>query len=150
MSEIVWIRSHVERCLQDIWDRCDVKPDGDGDYGYRWGTAACYIRVEGGDPPLVRVWAHAVVGVKPTVRLLREVNDLNTHTRTAHVVLGGQAVVVEHVLHPAGLDRDTLRHACSAVGAVADEIGATISAVYGGSTPFPADEDEDATDREAS
>jgi hypothetical protein len=32
MSEAVWIRSHVERLLQEEWHRCRVRPDGYGDY----------------------------------------------------------------------------------------------------------------------
>lgn len=148
MNQTTWIRSHVERCLQDIWDLPRVEPDADGDYPFRWGTAACFVRVEDDDPVLVRVWAYAVVGARPTAKLLQELNDVNRRSRTAHAYFGDGFVVVEQALHAAGVDRDTLSQACLAAGTVADDIGAMIAAVHGGTTPFPAG-DEPALDEEA-
>ena len=40
MTELLWVRSHVERLLQDEWDACRVAADDDGDYPFRRGTAA--------------------------------------------------------------------------------------------------------------
>jgi hypothetical protein len=31
MTEYVWFRSHVERLLQEIWDRRELVVDDDGD-----------------------------------------------------------------------------------------------------------------------
>src|SRR5438876_1766786 len=38
MTELMWIRSHVEVLLQREWDVCRVVPDADGDYPFRRGT----------------------------------------------------------------------------------------------------------------
>jgi hypothetical protein len=51
-------------------------------------------------------------------------------------------VVVEQALHADGVDRETLSQACSAVGSVADDIGAMVAAVHGGTTPFPVEAPE--------
>ncbi len=145
---MTWLRSHVERCLQDLWDRRDIGADGDGDYPFRWGSAACFVRVEPGDPPLVRVWAQAAVGVKRSAKLLAELNDVNQRTRTAHAFYADHLVVVEQPVHAGAVDRVTLQQACESVGTVADDIGTMIAAVHGGHTPFP---HEDATlDEQAS
>jgi hypothetical protein len=61
-------RSHVERCLQDIWDVCRVQHDHDGDYPFNSGTAACFVSVVKGDPIMVRVWALAVIGIERSER----------------------------------------------------------------------------------
>lgn len=66
---VVLLRSHVERCLQQIWDTPDLVTDTDGDYPYRWGTAACWVSVQP-DPPAVRVFGYAARGVRPTAALL--------------------------------------------------------------------------------
>ncbi len=141
MGEAAWVRSHVERCLQDEWEECRVVRDGDGDYPFRHGSAACYVRVEETSPVLVRVFAHAVVDVRRTARLLAELNDLNASARSAHVYWAGGLVVVEHALHAAAVDRETLGHACVAVGTVAADIGTLLAGVFGGHTPFAASEE---------
>ena len=61
----VLLRSHVERCLQDIWDTPDLVIDDDGDYPYRRGTAMCWVSPFDGPVPGVRVFAHAAYGLKP-------------------------------------------------------------------------------------
>lgn len=42
----VMLRSHVERCLQDIWDTRELGTDEDGDYPYRNGTAMCWVSAD--------------------------------------------------------------------------------------------------------
>ena len=83
----VLLRSHVERCLQDIWDVPDLVIDDDGDYPYRRGTAMCWVSPFDGPVPGVRVFAHAAYGLKPSAKLLREVNDLNVRSTWARVAL---------------------------------------------------------------
>ena len=63
-----WLRSHVERLLQDEWGVCRVVPDADGDYPYRSGTAACWVQVLDYERPMVRVFAHAAVGIPRSAR----------------------------------------------------------------------------------
>jgi hypothetical protein len=136
MDNLSMLRSHVERCLQDIWDVCRVAKDPDGDYPFRHGTASCFVRLEDGDPQLVRVFALAAVGVKRSAKLLAELNDINARCRTASVSWHQGAVMVEQPLHIAAVRRTTLRQACEAVGSVANDIGVMIAAVYGAETPF--------------
>lgn len=142
MSEEKWLRSHVERLLQDVWDVCRVRTDSDGDYPFRFGTASGYVRVEPGKPHMVRVFAFATVDTPRTAKLLTELNDINASCRTASVFWSGGAVIVQQAVLATALKRSTLRQAFEAVGSVADDIGSTISAVFGGRTPFEPGETE--------
>ena len=150
MGEMKLVRSHVERCLQEVWDVCRVKTDPDGDYPFSHGTAACFVRIERGDPILVRVFAYAVVGVNRSAKLLTELNDIAGRCRTVSLIWSDDAVIVSQVMHLKGLKRSTLAQACDAVGSVADDIGTMIAAVYGGSTPLGNDDAEAHPHREAS
>ena len=136
----VLLRSHVERCLQDIWDVHDLVIDDDGDYPYRHGTAMCWVSPFAGPVPGVRVFAHAAQQLKPSAKLLREVNDLNVRSVWARVAFQSGVVRVSAELHWAAVDRLALEQAARAVGEVADDIGALLATVYGGHTPFPAEE----------
>jgi hypothetical protein len=135
MGEMTLVRSHVERCLQDIWDQCRVHRDHDGDYPFTNGTASGFVRIDRGDPVVIRVWAFAVVGIERSGKLLKELNDINARCRTASVTWHHGAVIVSQVIHAGGVTRKTLRQAIESVGFVADDIGGTIAAVYGGGTP---------------
>ena len=85
----VWLRSHVERCLEDIWERFPLETDGDGDWPFRFGTAGCWVHVEPDGVGTVRVVAIAARELKRSAKLLAEVNDVNARTLTAHAYFTG-------------------------------------------------------------
>ena len=140
MNNAMFVRSHVERCLQDAWGVCHLETDGDGDYPFHVGSAACYVRVDP-DGALVRVFAVAVNGVRSTGKLLAEINDINVRSRTAYVILADDQVLVTQTVAPEGCSAETLEQACDAVSTVANDVGGMIAAVFGGSTPFSVKEE---------
>ena len=140
MSEVMWIRSHVERLLQDEWNVGRVTVDEDGDYPFRTGTAACWVRVLDSNPVMVRVFAHAAFGVRPTLKLMIELNDIQNRTLSATVSLRDGVVMVSQTISPVGLTRPVLCQAVHAVGGVADDIGLLLASMFNGSTPYPAEE----------
>jgi Putative bacterial sensory transduction regulator len=131
------LRSHVERCLQDVWEQHELIIDGDGDYPYRWGTAACWVAVQSGPSMAVRVFAHAAHGLKRTAKLLTEINEVNARSRWARVFWDHGRVIVAAELPWTAIDRPALDQFMRSVGTVADDIGAMLAAVYGGQTPLP-------------
>jgi hypothetical protein len=147
-QEVQWLRAHVRQCLQEMWDVGRVEIDNDGDIPFRAGVAAGWISAVAGEPPLIRVWAHAAFGVKPTAAVLREINDINRRSRTAHVYWADGLVVVEQTLHADGVDVATIEQAWRAVCVVANDLGPMLAAVHGGATPFPTEE-EPVDDRDA-
>jgi hypothetical protein len=134
----VFVRSHVERCLADMLGACRVPADQDGDYFFRSGSAACYVRVEDQDPVIVRVFAIAATGVSRSAKLLVEINEVNTRSRSAWVTWAAGQVVVSQAPTAESVTVQTLDQACGAVVRVANEIGAVIAAMFGGATPFTA------------
>ena len=140
MQELVWFRSHVERLLQHMWGPAAVSADPDGDYPFRYGRAACWVRVEPGSPMSVRVTGHAAYGVKRSAKLLVELNDISSRSRFTSVLWAGGVVVCEYALPADAANAETLEMACGMVGAQANDLGPLLAAVYGGSTPFEAEE----------
>lgn len=136
MSKVKWLRSHVERCLQDIWDECRVEKDSDGDYPFRYGSTQGFVRIEPGQPDVVRVFAYASLDTPRSAKLLTELNDVASRCRTVSLRWRGGAVIVEQVLQANAVKRSTLRQAFQAVSFVADDIGTLIATVYGGATPY--------------
>lgn len=142
MSKQKWFHSYVEECLREIWKPRAPEPDSDGDYVFRRGTACGYVRSEAGPPRLVRVFAYAAIEVPRSAKLLTELNDIDGRCRAVSVSWHHGAVIVEHVILAKGVKPKTLHIACKSVGGVAEDIGAMIATVYGGRTPFAADDAE--------
>jgi len=138
----VLLRSHLERCLQDIWDTRELMTDTDQDYPYRHGTAMCWVSLLDGPAPGVRVFAHAAYALRTSAKLLREVNELNVRSRWAKVAYHDGIVRVSAELHWGAVDRLAMEQAIRVVGEVADDIGSLLATVYGGSTPFPPELEE--------
>jgi hypothetical protein len=131
----------------DIRKNCHILADDDGDFPFRFQSAACYIRVEEDPPHLVRIFAVAASGVPRSSKLLTELNDVNSSSRTALAYWNNHTVLVEHTLHPTAVNAASLARSCQSVGTVAADIGELVAAVYGGRTPFSASAevlDEDA------
>jgi hypothetical protein len=150
MGKTTLVRSHVERCLQDIWDVCRVETDHDGDHPFSRGTSMCFVRVERGKPIAIRVFGYAVIDIERSGKLLKELNDINGRCRFVAVRWQGNAVIVEQVISLDGLTRGSLREACNSVSFVADDIGPMIATVFGGSLPNETDDASTHPHREAS
>lgn len=135
--EETWLRSHVERFLQDIWKVHRVAVDGDGDFPYRWGSAACWVSLASCcEPVTVDVIARAASGVPRSGKLLREINEVNRASRLTTVFWSKGSIIVKASLPGSAVDRDTLGHLTRTVAETADHIGPMITSVYGGATPF--------------
>ena len=147
--ELRWLRAYVIDCLEETFGE-PPDTDGAGEPAFRQGTAACFVNCHDGGFPVVRVWAVAVTGVRSSAKLLREINDVNALTKTAHVYYSDGLVYVEQTLHAHGVDDQTLGQAVVAVSGVANDIGSLMAMTFGGDTPYPADlEDVDAHDEAA-
>jgi hypothetical protein len=135
------VRSHVERCLQDIWEvEGGPEFDDEGDYPFRTGSCLGWVRVEPQPPILVRVFAHVAYDVKRSAALLQELNALNVRSRLATLCWADRTVAVHSALPVEALDRANLRLVLDTVTKVADDISELIAAVFGGRVPWPAQE----------
>jgi type III secretion system-like peptide-binding chaperone len=137
MSELMWIRSHVERLLQDEWRACRVVADDEGDYPFRDGTAACWVSVLDTPPVMVRVFAHAACGLRPSLELLTELNEIQLRALSVAVMLHDDVVIVQQTISPLDLSGPVLAQTLRAVGGVADDIGILLASMFNGVTPYP-------------
>lgn len=80
-------------------------------------------------------------GVRRTAqpRLLHELNDISARATSPHLLLDGDAVVVQQTLHPAGVTSATLDQACTEVAQIASHVGPLLVAVHGAAAPCPAE-----------
>lgn len=134
-------RSHVERCLQDIWEVPGLEVDGDGDYPFRTKFCHGWVRVEQQPPRLVRAFVHVAYDVKRSAALLAEINSLNVRSRLATVCWSDRTVSVNAALPVETLDRQSLRFALDAVTGVADDVSELIVAVFGGQATLPSQQE---------
>jgi hypothetical protein len=139
MSQALWVRSHVEQLLEQEWDLCRVQADGDGDYPFRRGPAMCWVSVLETEPPMVRVFAHAALGVGRSAKLLRELNEIQHRALSARVELVHDLVLVSQTVSAYGLTGPVLAQAMEEVAATASHVGPLLVAMFGGTTPFESD-----------
>ena len=149
MNETAWLRSHVERCLEDYWGAYPLIVDDDGDYPFRCGTACCFVSIVYGDPHVIRVWAFAARVPRRSLKFLAELNEINQRARSLNVYWDGESVIVEQTIHAGGLSEETLKDACRSVGSASDDIGILLAAMFGGETPYPALDTEDQEEESA-
>lgn len=136
MAYVDLARSHVKECLREAFELPQLIVDEDGDVPFHQGTAVYFVSIRL-DGKKVKVWSQAVVGIKPTAGVLREVNEVNAGMEHARAFITRQRLVIEGVLPTDGLTPEDLRDLCLEVGVAADEIGTMISAVHGGEVARP-------------
>lgn len=136
MGDVSWLRTQVEHALAEAWGREQVRPDCDGDYGFRSDTAMGWVRLPDDPQAGVTVVAVAAHDVRPLKAVLREVNELNMAAGPAKVVLDEGWVSIESVLEPERVDAASLDRACRHVMSIASRVGPLFAAVHGGRTPF--------------
>ena len=127
-----WFRAFVERSLQEVWESSEVFQDEDGDYPYSDGSAMAYVSIDP-EPKLgVCVWSYAAHGVKGSVSVLRELNDLNTGARLCKVMWHDGAIRVELRLPADQVFVESLERACGHVQAMTSDIAELFAVVHGG------------------
>lgn len=146
--ELTWLRSYVLRCLEDAFGE-PPELDGAGEPAFRQGTAVCFVTCHDPGFPVVSVSAMAVLRVRSSAKLLKEINDVNARTQTAHVYYDDTVVHVEQNLHAYGVNDQTLGQAVLAVSKLANDIGSLMAMTFGGDTPYPTEEEADARDEAA-
>ncbi|HET7304477.1 MAG TPA: YbjN domain-containing protein [Segeticoccus sp.] len=136
MGDASWLRTQVEHALAEVWGPEHVRPDCDGDYGFRSDTAMGWVRLAEDPRADVTVVAVAAHDVRPLKAVLREVNEINMAAGRAKVGLDGGWVTVETTVEPDRVDAETLDAACHHVMSIASRVGPLFATVHGGRTPF--------------
>jgi hypothetical protein len=130
--EAEWFGAFVERLMEQVMELPKVVPDEDGDYPFGEDGTTAYVTVEPAPALGVCVWSYAALGVKGTVKVLREVNDLNISSRLCKVVWRGGVVRVELRLPADQVSAESLKRACGHVEGISSDIGQMFAVVHGG------------------
>lgn len=139
MTEMVWLRSHVERCLQHVWENASLEVDEDGDYRFRSESGMGWVSIDDGRPPMVTLWVMAVTGVKSSAGLLREINEINGRSCAAQAILSCGNVIVRYRLPAEAVTPTTFEFAVHSVCTMTDDVGPMIASVYGGEIAIPSE-----------
>jgi hypothetical protein len=131
-NEAEWFRAFVERSLQQVWESQEIVHDDDGDYPFGDESTTAYVTVEEQQGLGVCVWSCAAWGVKGTVRVLREVNDLNLSSRLCKVMWRNGVIRVELRLPADQVSAESLGRASAHVASIASDIGQMFAVVHGG------------------
>ena len=127
---------HVERCIERDFGITGVEQDDDGDYGVMGHGRPVWIRpLHGSEPPLVRLWSPAAYDVKPTVALLRELNDINADAQQLRVAIRHKSVVVSAELEMEALTAGQIGRLAGEIGTTAEGVGEMIATIFGGMQP---------------
>ncbi|MDP9183896.1 MAG: YbjN domain-containing protein [Actinomycetota bacterium] len=138
------LEHHVKRMLMHDMELTyvDVQEDQDGDFGVSTDDGVrVYARlIYDAAQVWVRLWTEAAHGLRPTVKLLREVNEINRHHVGCRVLLTEDGTLVV----AAEVRAESVEHGelGTLVGILSDtvvEIGELIQIVYGVAAPSPND-----------
>ena len=127
-----WFGAFVECSLVEAFELDEVVQDEDGDYPFGDGTTTVYVTVEPVPGLGVCVWSYAARGVKRSMSVLREINDLNAQSRLSKVMWLHGAIRVELRLPADQVSAQSLARACGHVEGTAADIGQMFAVVHGG------------------
>lgn len=142
MNRAGMVRSYVETMIESMTGCDRAQVDDDGDYPVRWRNALYYVRVDGGEHPVVRIFSVAVAGVEPSGELLEALNEINAKVAFARVFHVKGQVLFETELFGETLDDHEFDNACVAVASATDYYGPLVADRFGGSTAFEHEKDQ--------
>lgn len=136
MSDLV-LHHHIQRCLQRDLGLPLHEADDDGDYVAYVEGHPVWVRplLDDGPVALVRVWSPVIHQIKPTLAVLREVNELNLGLRLIRLVVAGKTILASVELELMSVEPGELGRIIRHVGNTAVHVGELITAVHGGALP---------------
>jgi hypothetical protein len=135
---------HVQRMLMHDLDLsyAQVEVDDDGDVCLFFEDDLLVIArlVTHDGQEWVRLWSVAATGLRRNAKLLREVNEINSHLFAARVLLTDfGALIVSGELLAESLGKGELGTLARIIGDTVNDVGTLVQLVFGGA----ADENED-------
>jgi hypothetical protein len=133
-DELLPIVDSVEAALVECFGPDVLLREDDGDYVLSAYGVPVYARILAGDPARLRIFALVIEDVDDSAELLAEVNALNNGYGFVKVVWHERMLVVEGDLVAETMDAPEAMALYDRVRHVADELGPSLAAVYGGRT----------------
>lgn len=132
---------HLQRMLMRDLELtlAQVKPEDDGEIAVVGDEGVVLYARLFGDQVWARLWAVAARNLKPSAKLLREVNEHNQALCGARAFLHDGQLVVVGEMPAASLEPGDLRLLADEIVSCALEVGSLVQVVYGGTAPSSAD-----------
>src|ERR1044071_4465385 len=116
MADTEKLRHHLEDMLKDHLAVSELVTDAEGDYPVRAGSAKYYVRLDDEvDPPVVRIYAHILVGVQASAKLYETLNAVNGHITFGRMFHQGEAVFAATELVAESMDPGELAQSCESI-----------------------------------
>ncbi len=132
MDEMLAIVSNVEEVLERCFGPDVRAQNADGDYELSSYGVPVYARVVSDEPPRVRIFAEVISDIEATPELLHELNALNLGYGFVKVLWIEGKLIVEGDLVAESIDPPEVTALFERVRHVAEELGPSLAAVYGG------------------
>lgn len=127
-------RDRVVDVLVEVFGEDVVHTDEHGDFQLGLFGVPVYARYTRGAPSYLTIFANVLYDVAESAELLAEVNKLNGNARPAKVVVDEGVVTVCGALVAATIDAPEVAALVTEVRNVADGLGPTLAAYFGGTT----------------
>jgi len=128
------VENHVEKLLERIMGKEDLKRDDQGDWPFGLNRGVMYIGVRGEHDANVQVWGVAAVEVPESPELYKTLNETNNSVQFSRVLFREGEVIIATELVGESLDVEELQMAVDRVAAGADHFGPKIVETHGGRT----------------
>jgi hypothetical protein len=130
------LRRDVEAALATFIGIPRVRPDQDGDYPMRSGSAIYFVRILEGVPPAIGVFSPVLRDVQPSPALFEALNDINRRIRHARIFVDHATVYVALELPAIGLTPEHVAFGCNQLGGLADDLDDLLHGRFGGEVAF--------------
>ncbi|MFZ4519570.1 MAG: T3SS (YopN, CesT) and YbjN peptide-binding chaperone 1 [Microthrixaceae bacterium] len=131
------LRARVEEVLTHVFGPDVVHRDDDGDYLLGTDGVPVWASLVEADPPQLRVFAHVLDGIDEDPELLSELNALNTSIGLAKLLWLDGVVMAFGGLVATTVDEAEVAALYERVRGVADGLGPTLAARFGGEPGIP-------------
>lgn len=132
MDEMLAIAGNVEEVLEQCFGTDVRVQNASGDYELSSYGVPVYARVVADDPPRVRIFAEVISDIDASQELFHELNALNLGYGFVKVLWNEGKLLVEGDLVAESIDPPEVTALFERVRHVAEELGPSLAAVYGG------------------
>lgn len=133
-------RQRATACLEEVFGPDVLLLDDDGDFVLTNYGVPVYARLDGGNRPLLTVFATVLYDVEPTGELLEELNQINVGVSFARAHWSDGLVTVRGELVADTVDPPELIAMFDRVRELADGLGPALSVRFGGKSPQASEE----------
>ncbi len=134
MAKREMVENHVEKLLEHITGKDDLKRNEAGDWPFGLERGVMYVGVRGEKDANVQVWGVAAVEVPESPELYKHLNDTNNQVEFTRALYRDGEVVIATELVGESLDIEELQVAVDRVASGADHFGPKIVEACGGRT----------------